>query len=118
MNWLNKKITLLLMFSFLICGFAFATIEKDTIKTKTSDTEQDIKPGDSSGDAGTTPDKSINQKNPAGYDNFIDHNNNGIDDRAEKKTENRKKDNSQIQTPDLNQFQQSPNDSTVNSINR
>ena len=107
MNCLNKIITLLLIFSFLFCGVALATIEKDTTKKKTQN-KQDITPGDSSGNAGLKPNNVPNQKRPSGYDNFIDKNNNGIDDRVEQKTENRKKDN----------VQDSPNPNSKNSQNQ
>ncbi len=79
------------MLSFLFCGVTLATIEKDTT-TKNTQNKQNITPGDSSGETGLIPNNVPNQKRPSGYDNFIDKNNNGIDDRVEQKTESHKKD--------------------------
>jgi hypothetical protein len=124
MNRLNKIITLILTLSFLLSGVAMATIEKDTTKKKTDNTNQNVTPGDSANNAGRTSDSGANSERPKGYDNFVDKNNNGIDDRAERKQDGRQKDSSQgnsdsnslrpqNQNGETNRLQRSPDDSVV-----
>ncbi len=133
MNCLNKIITLILALSFLLSGLmsgvAMATIEKDTTKKKTDNTNQNVTPGNSVNDSGRTSDSGANVKRPQGYDDFVDKNNNGIDDRAEQKQDGRQKDSSpgnsdsdsikpQNQNGETNRLQRSPDDSVVKLKNR
>lgn len=129
MNRLNKIMTLLLMFSFLFCGIALAAIEKDTSKKKTDKTSQNVSPGDSINDVGLKVDGGVKVKRPHGYDDFVDKNNNGIDDRVEQKKDGRKKNISpEISVPNLakpqnldknmKRPQSSPDDSVVKLKNR
>ncbi len=80
-----------LMLVILPAGATFATIEKEK---NTGKKTQVIQPGDSTGTAGENsesqliPQEEPGTKHPQGYDDFVDKNNNGIDDRAEKKNEN------------------------------
>jgi len=77
-----------LIMTILLAGTAIATIEKETSPKKT---QNEVRPGDSlvnpeqSSNQRLTPKEESKPKNPQGYDNFVDKNNNGIDDRAEKK---------------------------------
>ena len=124
MNRLNKIITLILTLSFLLSGVAMATIEKDKAKKKADKTNQNVTPGDSTNNAGHISDSGANVKRPKGYDDFVDKNNNGIDDRAEQKHDGRQKDSSpgnsdsnslKLQNPnkDAKRLQRSPDDSVV-----
>jgi len=89
--------TLMLLLSLLLAGAASATIEKDKSKKKTKKTTQAVTSGDSTDKTGLipagqmVPDDREKAIRPQGYDDFIDKNNNGIDDRAEQKKEGRKK---------------------------
>ena len=126
MKRLNKIIALILTFSFLVSGIALATIEKDQGKKNTNNSVQNITPGDSTNDTGLNSDSGGNSNRPQGYDDFVDKNNNGIDDRVEKKQDGRKKDSSQDnstpnslnQQGDSNRIQRSPDDSVVKLKNR
>ena len=129
MNRLNKLVTLILIFSFLFGGVVLATIEKDSTKKKTGDIKQNITPGDSINGAGPIPVDRAVKKRPRGYDDFVDKNGNGIDDRAEQKIDGRKKDISpgisdpnSSQRPKLNnnriRLKRSPDDSVVKLKNR
>lgn len=129
MNCLTKIITLILLFSFLWVGTALATIEKDTTKRKTDKRSQNITPGDSTNDTGFKPDAGVKVKRPPGYDDFVDKNNNGIDDRVEQKMDSHKKNSSPgisesnllkrpNQNSDTNRRQRSPDDSVVKFKNR
>ena len=129
MRRLSKIIAFALTFSFLMSGMAIATIEKDKVKKKTDNTTQIVTPGDSAKNAGFTGNNGTEKKRPQGYDDFVDKNNNGIDDRAEQKQEGRKKENSETKS-DLNsskrlkkgnnpnRLQTSPDDSVVKLKNR
>jgi len=129
MNCLTKIVTLILLFSFLLVGTALATIEKDTTKKKTDRRSQNITPGDSTNDTGFEPDAGVKVKRPQGYDDFVDKNNNGIDDRVEQKMDSHKKNSSpetslpnlrKPQNLDNNSIRQrrSPDDSVVKFKNR
>lgn len=126
MNNGNKIVTLILLLSFLLSSIALATIEKDKTKKTSNDNGQNIKPGDS---AGLLPDSGITPERPQGYDDFIDKNNNGIDDRVEKKSGVLKKQitqdgskprstDSRKQNKDSNRLQRSPDDTIVKLKNR
>ena len=106
-----------------------ATIEKDKAKKKTNNTNQDVTPGDSINDSGRTSDSGTKSERPQGYDDFVDKNNNGIDDRAEQKQDTRQKDGSQgnsdfnsikrqNQNSETNRPLRSPDDSVVKLKNR
>ncbi len=135
MNRLYKIITLMLLLSFLSAGVALATIEKDKSKKKTKKTTQNVTPGDSTDEAGQmpveqpVPDSGQKAKRPQGYDDFVDKNSNGIDDRVERKKEGRKKKiSSETSQPSLinpgspdnetTRQQRSPDDSIVKLKNR
>lgn len=125
----------MLLLSFLSAGVALATIEKDKSKKKTKKTTQNVTPGDSTDEAGLipvgqmVPNDGQKVKRPQGYDDFLDKNNNGIDDRAEQKKEGRKKKiSSETSQPNLikpedldnetTRQQRSPDDSVVKLKNR
>lgn len=129
MNRLNKILTLILIFSFLLVGTTLATIEKNKSKRKTNKSRQNVTPGDSTIGARPVPDNRVVKKRPHGYDDFVDKNSNGIDDRAEQKKDGLKKEappeitdpnSSKIRILDRSRKRQrrSPDDSVVKLKNR
>lgn len=87
-------IIITLIITIFLAGSAIATIEKETSPKKK---QTEVRPEDSLAKPDQPSDRQpvlreeSKPKNPQEYDNFIDENNDGIDDRAEKKQEGDRK---------------------------